>query len=66
LNAEKIGSFYFSSNYFKLLSSGKRVMIGISAKRKNIAIMKKGREYPNKPFSTDPIIGPRSKPKLFR
>jgi len=40
--------------------------MGISVRRKKVAMVKKGMEYPNTPFSTEPIIGPNSNPSLFK
>lgn len=38
--------------------------IGKRASKKNVPIVKNGKEYPNKLFNSEPIMGPNSNPKL--
>jgi hypothetical protein len=62
VNAFPIGNFFFFWNIFTSESEGRSVMVGMIAIRKKIPMMKKGTEYPNKPFSTEPTMGPNSTP----
>lgn len=66
VKAFPIGNFFFFSKLFNVLSGGNYVYVGISAHKKNIAIVKNGIEYPNIKFNTLPIIGPNNNPSLYR